>query len=176
MKNLVNDSNMILKAVRFAELKHSNQTRKSSGHPYVVHPVVGSYIVSKFKSSKHISELIVAFILHDTLEDTDTTFQELSEEFTPLVASLVMELTSDENEIKRIGKNEYLKKKMVGISSWALVLKLVDRLINICDTPKPQYVMDTIDLIKHLKVKRNLTNTQKSIIEEIEVVCNDFIK
>jgi guanosine-3',5'-bis(diphosphate) 3'-pyrophosphohydrolase len=166
---------MILKAIRFAEEKHQTQTRKSSGHPYMVHPLIGSYLVGMFKQSKHISELIVAFILHDTLEDTDTTFHELASEFTPLVASIVGELTSNEEQLKLIGKNEYLKKKMVGISSWALVLKLVDRLINICDSPKLQYVTDTIDLMEHLKSNRILTVPQKTLVDEISNECHKII-
>ena len=63
--------------------------------------------------------------MHDTLEDTPCSYIEIETEFGPLVASVVMELTSDEEAIKKIGKNEYLKEKMLNMSKYALTLKLV---------------------------------------------------
>lgn len=162
---------MIYKAIKFAEEKHQGQIRKGSGLPYVTHPIITSYLLAKFKRSKHIEELIVAAILHDTLEDTETTFVEIAEAFTPLVASLVFELTSDEEQIKLLGKNEYFKKKLLGISNYALVLKLVDRLSNISDNPKHQYVVDTQELVEHISKNRKLTATQKNIIKEIKQKC-----
>jgi (p)ppGpp synthase/HD superfamily hydrolase len=168
---------MIYKAIKFAEDKHKGQIRKVSGAPYVTHPINTSYLLAKFKRSKHIEELIAASILHDTLEDTETTFVELATEFSPLVASLVFELTSDEEQIKILGKNEYFKKKLLGISSYGLVLKLVDRLSNVRDNPKLQYIQDTIDLMNYISRKRKLTKSQKAIVEEILCVCEPiFLK
>jgi (p)ppGpp synthase/HD superfamily hydrolase len=167
---------MLRKALKFAAEKHKSQTRKVSDLPYIVHPFEVSLIISKYKDSKRIEELMVASILHDTLEDTSTNFVELSTEFTPLVAALVLELTNDNNEIKSIGKNEYLKKKMVGLSNYALVIKLADRLSNISDSPSKKYVEDTIELIQHLQEKRHLSGSQKLIIEEIKVVINENLE
>jgi len=167
---------MIYKAIKFAEEKHAGQVRKGSGKPYVTHPIVVSYLLAKYKQSKHMEELIVAAILHDTLEDTDTNFIEIAREFTPLVASLVLELTSDEEQIKIMGKNEYLMVKMCGISNYALVLKLLDRLNNISDQPKISYVYDTIVMMKHIKKKRRLTKTQKAIMVDILKICNEYNK
>jgi len=162
---------MIYKAIKFAEEKHQGQVRKGSGQPYVTHPIITSYLLAKFKRSKHLEELIVSAILHDTLEDTETSFIEIANEFTPLVASLVLELTSDDDQIKLVWKNEYFKKKLLGISNYALVLKLVDRLSNVSDNPKHQYVVDTDDLMIHLLKYRKLTKTQKNIVDEIKQKC-----
>ena len=162
---------MILKALKFAEDKHEGQYRKGSGKPYVTHPIMVSYLLAKYKQSKHLEELIVAAILHDTLEDTDTDFIELASEFTPLVASLVLELTSDDEMIKKIGKNNYLCIKTVGMSSYGLVLKLVDRLNNISDNPKESYIKDTIKMMAYLKMKRKLSKTHKRIVDDILLEC-----
>jgi len=158
---------MILKALKFAETKHAGQTRKVSKQPYVSHPIKVSYLLASFKQSKKIEELICAALLHDTLEDTDTSFEEIAKNFTPLVASLVWELTSDEEEIKKLGKNTYLKNKMKNMSSYALTLKLVDRLANITDSPKESYKTDTLELLDWLKDNRNMSKTQLKIIETI---------
>ena len=158
---------LIIKAIQFAADKHRDQVRRESGLPYVVHPTSVAFLLSHFKESKRHDELVVAALLHDTLEDTDTDFIEIAEEFTPLVASLVLELTSDEEEIDEIGKNSYLIKKMIGMSSYALVIKLADRLSNIMDSPSSSYMNDTKFMLKELEAGRQLTGTQKDIIEEI---------
>ena len=60
-------------------------------------------------SSKNIKALKQAALLHDTLEDTDATPEEIEKMFGSLVLSIVKELTSDSSEIKKQGKTEYLK-------------------------------------------------------------------
>jgi len=162
--------NLILKAIQFAIKKHKGQLRRNNSE-YVSHPIAVSYLLSSFKSSKNLEELICACLLHDTLEDTETNFIELASEFTPLVASLVLELTSDQNQIKKIGKLEYLKTKLLGISSYALVIKLADRLHNISDNPTQKTIEDTRELIDHLVINRKLSKTHQIIIEEIRKLC-----
>jgi len=166
---------MIVKAIQFAATKHKGQERKVSGLPYITHPLIVMYLLQKYKNSKRLEELMTAAILHDTLEDTDTNFIEIAKEFTPMVAGLVLELTSDSNEIARVGKNEYLKIKMVGMSSYALVLKLVDRLANILDTPTRKYAADTIALMEHLVDSRILSGTQTKIVDDILEKCNEIL-
>ncbi len=158
---------MILKAIKFAERKHKGQTRKVSGKPYLTHPIMASYILVKYKKSKHMEELIVAMLLHDTIEDTKTTFIELAKNFTTLVASLVHELTNIDEEIKLVGKKEYLLKKMLGMSNYALVCKLIDTMVNIEDNPSQKYVEDTIVNLITLKSKRKLTKTQTEIWNDL---------
>ena len=164
---------MILKALDFAKAKHSGQVRRGSGAPYVTHPIAVSYLVASYKRSKHLNELLVAALLHDTLEDTDTNFVELASTFSPLVASLVLELTSDEKEISKVGKNEYLKKELLGISSYGLVLKLADRLHNVTDSPKPAYVKDTIELMAYIQENRKLSKTHQAIVADILEKCGE---
>ena len=101
---------MVLDALLFATEQHDGQVRRGTDLPYITHPIAVSYIVAQFKRSRHLSELVAAAILHDVLEDTATSFADLAARFTPLVASLVHELTSDAAEIARVGKLEYLKR------------------------------------------------------------------
>lgn len=172
-RHIIDNAPLVLKAMQFAEKAHHGQKRKGSGLPYFYHPITVAIIVASFKQSRHLSELLCAACLHDTLEDTNLTFEEIAQEFTHLVASLVQELTNDEEEIARIGKLEYHKKKLVGISSYALYLKLADRLHNVSDQPSDKMVKETLELMEHLKKKRKLTKGQKAMVAEIIAICKE---
>lgn len=167
---------LILRAIRFAEEKHQGQKRKFSGEDYISHPIIVSYYIPYFKKSKNINNLICAGILHDTVEDTRTSYDEILQQFGIQVASLVFELTSNQEEIDKIGKCQYLKNKLVGCSSYALVIKLLDRLANISDNPTEKMLQDTKDIISFVKENRKLTKTHLKIIAKIEEVLNGNIE
>jgi GTP pyrophosphokinase len=164
---------MIEKAVQFAEEKHRKQERRS-GEPYIIHPIKVARIIRENKESHKINELISAAFLHDTLEDTDTNEKELKELFGDLVLSLVKELTNDEQEKEKLGKKEYLAEKMKNMSSWALVIKLADRLDNVSDinTTNPEfkkrYSEETEYILKEIESKRELSQTHKKLIKQIK--------
>lgn len=162
---------MVLDAVQFANKRHHGQVRRGSGDPYVTHTIAVSYIVAAFKRSKRLEEILVAAILHDALEDTKTTFDEISARFTPLVASLVLELTNDEAEIAKVGKLAYQTKKLLGMSSYGLVIKFADRLHNVSDKPTQQMIEDTLVLMSRLKKGRKLSKTHKELVKAIEEQC-----
>lgn len=158
----------VLKALLYAEKMHKGQTRKVSGDPYITHPIAVSYIIPIYKKSKKLDEILAAAILHDVLEDTAASFISLAKEFTPLIASLVYELTNDPVEIAILGKLEYQKKKLAGISNYGLLIKLADRLHNISDSPSKKQIEETKDLISHIKSSRLLTKSHLAIISDIE--------
>lgn len=160
-------------ALAYAAKQHAGQTR-SGGDPYIVHPESVANFVKQFKRSHKIDDLISAALLHDTVEDTDTTHEDLEKMFGGLVASLVKELTSDKEEISKIGKTEYMKRKMAAMSSWGLVIKLADRLDNVQDiatakTPewRKKYRSETEQVLRHLEQVRHLSATHKQIIQAI---------
>jgi guanosine-3',5'-bis(diphosphate) 3'-pyrophosphohydrolase len=112
--------------------------------------------------------------LHDTIEDTDTTHEDLERMFGGLVASLVQELTSDKEEVKKLGKAQYLSNKMAKMSSYALVIKLADRLDNVQDikTAKSQkwrdrYRAETEQVLDYIEKNRALSRTHLKIINLI---------
>ena len=162
---------LVLDAILFANKKHKGQVRKVSGDPYISHPIAVSYLVASYKQSKKLDELLAATILHDTLEDTDTNFIELTKKFTPLVASLVLELSNDPVQIAKVGKLEYQKKKMLGMSSYGLIIKLADRLHNLSDHPSVKMKQDTLELLAYLRQHRKLSKTHNAIIVDIIDLC-----
>lgn len=163
-------SELILKAFRYATSKHRGQKRKVSGAEYITHPILVSYLAANFKRSKAMETLICAAILHDTVEDTKATYNQILRLFGMPIASLVFELTSDPVALKKLGKLEYLKSHMAGMSSYALFLKLCDRLANLRDNPSPKQLDETSSILKHLRAKRRLTKSHLSVISEIEKI------
>jgi (p)ppGpp synthase/HD superfamily hydrolase len=158
----------IRKAIAFAMERHAGQVRKGSGLPYIVHVISVFASVRKYKDSKKWEDICCAAILHDILEDTATTFDELVQEFGPLVASIVYELTNDEEQIALVGKQEYMKKKLLGISSYALTIKFCDQLDNLSDRPTAKLYERIVDLISHVKANRRLSSSQVKIVAQIE--------
>jgi (p)ppGpp synthase/HD superfamily hydrolase len=165
---------MINKAKEFAIEKHGNQVRKFTEEPYVLHPIAVANIVRKFKESKHIDELVVSALLHDVVEDCNVDIKEIGELFGDFVASIVLELTNDGKMIKKYGKKVYLSYKMLNMSSYALVVKLSDRLHNVRELRKTsvkfreKYSEETKYIISVLRDFRELTGPQIQLIKEIE--------
>ena len=121
--------NLRQKAWEFAQKKHADQKRVGGG-PYAVHPyVVAMFLVARGHDDE---ELIAAAYLHDTIEDTDTTFEELQEEFGLKVATIVRELTCkrQEGETHR-EKTVRMANGLALASKEARLIKLADRLHNL---------------------------------------------
>ena len=157
-------------ALNFATQAHAGQERAGGG-PYISHPVRVAQHVEQWKKSHNLDALISAAYLHDTLEDTDTTQEALHDLFGGLVASLVQELTSDKDQVQKMGKANYLAHKMAAMSSYALVIKLADRLDNVRDittakTPewRAKYAAETNYLLDYIAKNRVLTGTHQKLI------------
>jgi (p)ppGpp synthase/HD superfamily hydrolase len=166
-------------AKTFAQKKHEGQLRKFSKEQYIEHPIKVSEIIKENKNSHKINELLAAAFLHDPLENTNTNEKELEKNFGELITSLVKELTSEKEMQNQLGKKEYLAKKMETISSWALVIKLADRLDNVSDLNqcseefRKKYAKETNFILTQLKKKRKLSQTHKKLIKKIEEKIND---
>ncbi len=170
----VNDEINIDEVLAFARERHKGQYR-ADGSDYINHPIRVSKLVAEYKPSRNSNILSAGALLHDVLEDTYTSYRELCDRFGIVVASLVMEVTSSGFMPKLVGKRFYLAHKMQYMSSYALVIKLADRLDNLTDMSavalekiKRTY-FDTIYMINYLESKRNLTDAQKNLIAAIRL-------
>lgn len=83
------------KAIKFATDVHEGQLRKGSNVPYILHPVEAAAIVGTMTTD---DEILAAAILHDVVEDTDTTIEQVREIFGERVAELVASETEDKRE------------------------------------------------------------------------------
>lgn len=81
---------MLQKAIDFATYKHKTQFRKYTGESYIVHPMA---VMEMLRTLEFHETILCAAILHDTVEDTNTTIQELEENFGIQVSRMVEDLT-----------------------------------------------------------------------------------
>lgn len=85
----------IHEAIIFATLKHQNQKRKGTEIPYIVHPME----VMQLLSAEGLpEEIIIAGILHDTLEDTDTKPEEIEQKFGKAILDIVLTESEDKSK------------------------------------------------------------------------------
>src|SRR5271166_1576149 len=120
----------ILAAARFAAEKHAHQRRKGlAGEPYVNHLIEVAQLIA---SSSEVldTNLVMAGLLHDTIEDCGVTAQELEQQFGSDVAGLVVEVTDDKTlpkEMRKALQVQNAPKK----SGRAQVIKLADKISNL---------------------------------------------
>ena len=119
------------KAYELAARVHADQKRRS-GEPYIIHPTQVAYILAQMKMDE---ETLAAAFLHDVVEDTDTTLEELKEQFGAKVAMLV-------DGVTKLGRIEYISKEEQQIENYrkmflamakdirVVIIKLADRLHN----------------------------------------------
>lgn len=174
-------SEKFAEAIEFAIDKHRGQTRKGDGSPYIVHPMRVMHRVNEIKKgTKNLFLLGAAAILHDTVEDCDVTLEEIAEKFGHHVAAIVQELTLDKSQYEKQGKATYLKTNMLGMSSYALTIKLCDRLDNVSDLVtmdqefRERYLIETIEILEFLEEYRALTKTQKKLVKLIHEEISNY--
>ena len=86
---------MIDRAAKFAEQAHRGAHRKGTRIPYIVHPLETALIASMLTNDE---EILAAALLHDTIEDTDVTYEDLKQEFGTRVADLVAAESEDKSK------------------------------------------------------------------------------
>ena len=140
-------------AYYFAKCKHDEiyQVRKGTGVPYFIHPKGVALIVMKNGGN---CDQIKAALLHDTLEDTHTSDEELRVCFGEHVQSLVRELTNQRYKIEEIGKEAYMTEKLMKLSNEALLIKLADINNNLRDLPNEQQEMRMFKNLRALLMER----------------------
>ena len=157
----------------FATKKHTGQKRRS-GEDYIEHPRRVAKILSEVGAPK---ATIAAAYAHDTIEDTPTTIEEIKQEFGTKIAKLVKHVSSDDDEIKKIGKTQYLINKVKDLPQNALTLKLADRLDNVFDINDERltYATQTIDIIEHLRFDI-MTEIQLELVYRILNIIESKVK
>ena len=117
MANKFMDSSLLDKAIIFAVKAHANTERRGKGFPYIVHPMEAMEIVATMTSDQ---ELLAAAALHDTIEDTDVTVEEIRAEFGDRVARIV-DNESDRFEAGVSEEDSWRSRKQAAIDRLASV-------------------------------------------------------
>lgn len=132
MKSTRDPLGLVIRAVAFAAHKHRDQRRKDAkATPYVNHPIA---LAEVLHSDGGVRDLVViaAALLHDTIEDTETTYDELRGAFGSEVADVVVELT----DVKFLGKESRKRLQIARAgraSNRARLVKLADKIANLRD-------------------------------------------
>jgi len=126
------DASELLRALAFAARKHKDQRRKDAdASPYINHPIaVASVLATEAGVTDAVT--LLAAILHDTVEDTETTPEELQREFGQAVAHVVAEVTDDKSLPKEVRKELQIH-HAAAASSRAKALKIADKTCNVRD-------------------------------------------
>ena len=119
---------IIDKAIRFAAIKHEGQNRKGTDIPYITHPFAVGMILQQ---AGYKEEVIVAGILHDTLEDTETTENELLSEFGQHIVDLVKAATEEDKSLSWEERKQHAIDDLALKSPEQIAVIVADKLHNI---------------------------------------------
>lgn len=121
----------LFKALEFAADKHKLQKRKGGDSiPYINHPIGVTKLL--IDSGETDNDLIIAAILHDTIEDTNTSPKEILRLFGEKILNIVLEVSDDKNLPKEIRKQLQVNHAS-SLSDSAKKLKLADKICNVID-------------------------------------------
>ena len=164
----MSDVRKLLETIEFSAERHRNQRRKDAqASPYINHPIA---LATLLAATGGVEDLIVlqAAILHDTVEDTETTNQELIDRFGKAVAGVVAEVT-DDKALPKAKRKEIQVEHALHTSSEAALVKIADKICNLrdmvnappADWPQ-QRRRDYFDWAK--KVVKNLPTTNSGLM------------
>ena len=127
-----NDLPKLLQAVSFAAKKHATQKRKGADEqPYVNHVLeVANLLASVGKIEDY--DVLIAAVLHDTVEDTETTREEITKLFGATVSGYVAEVTDDKS-LPKAERKQLQIEHAPNLSNGAKYIKLADKISNIRD-------------------------------------------
>lgn len=169
---------LITKAIEFAYNAHSGQKRKS-GEPYIIHPLEVARILSKIEMDE---DAIAACIMHDVVEDTEVTVEQIKEEFNEDIAALVDGVTKLgllQFETREEQHAESIRKMIIAMAKdiRVMLIKLADRLHNMrtlqyMPEDKQQAVArETLDIYAPISHRLGIS----AIENELEDLCFKYL-
>jgi guanosine-3',5'-bis(diphosphate) 3'-pyrophosphohydrolase len=167
---------LVFEALRYAAEKHKKQRRKGSEDtPYINHPIAVAYYLITYAEVQD-PHVLAAAILHDTLEDTDATPEEIKEIFGPQVLELVQEVTDDKNLPKNIRRREQ-EETVNQRSHGAKLIRIADKISNVHDlfyTPPAGWDSQTQN--DYLDWTERVINKIKGVNPDLESMYDEMLE
>ena len=167
------DVALIIKALMFAAHKHRDQRRKDiDASPYINHPIS---LVDVLYREGGVDDVvvIVGALLHDTIEDTDTTPAELTAEFGSEISSVVLEVT-DDTSLDRATRKQMQIERAAQVSDKAKLIKLADKICNLQDMlTQPPASWDLDRKQEYFDWAKQVVNQIRGTNPKLEAVFDD---
>lgn len=160
---------LLYKAVEFATEAHKEQTRKYTGEPYIFHPLEVAQIVANVLPND--LEAQAAAVLHDTVEDTDATLEQIEELFGERVADLVNKVTKVTEPGNSAGARPRAVRKELDRQHYASgcaasqTIKLADVLSNTADVVDHDPKFAKVYLVEQADLVASLTKGHKTLFD-----------
>jgi GTP diphosphokinase / guanosine-3',5'-bis(diphosphate) 3'-diphosphatase len=159
-ENSATNTTLILRAASFAAHKHRNQRRKDAeASPYINHPLALARVLAE-EGGVEDAATICAALLHDTIEDTDTTPAELAREFGNEVCAIVEEVTEDK-ALPKVERKRMQVEHAAHVNGKAKLVKLADKICNLRD------VVQTPPADWPIERRREYFDWEKSVIDRL---------
>lgn len=166
----------LLQSISFSAKKHRYQRRKGGdAEPYINHPLeVANLIASVGKIEDY--EILMAAVLHDTVEDTETTAEELTELFGENVCKMVLEVTDDKSLPKKERKLLQIE-HAPHLSFGAKHVKLADKISNVTDVLKnPPDGWSEERKTEYINWARDVVDKLRGVNKDLEDYFDNLVK
>lgn len=169
------DIRILTNAFKFSANKHKKQRRKGILEiPYVNHPIdVANLLANVIDTDDYI--LLVSAVLHDTIEDTDTTFEELELTFGSDIANIVFEV-SDNMSLPKSERKRLQIEKASGLSNRAKMIKIADKICNIQDMLNTRYHWTIRQKLKYISWSEKVVEQCKGLNENLDEQFDIILK
>ncbi len=121
----------LIEAIYFATTKHQNQKRRDGVTPYISHPLAVALLLSETTKDQN---LIIAGLLHDVIEDSGVTAQELHDKFGPVVTKIVVSCSEDDHTLDWQTRKQNALEKIKDMDMDSALVKTADILHNLFDS------------------------------------------
>ncbi len=165
------NSSLIIKAAVYAAEKHKYQRRKGFNQvPYINHPLKVAMTLTE--CDEQDDNVLIAAILHDVIEDTDASYEEITEEFNKEIADLVIEVT-DDKELPYAIRKELQVKGAPTLSENAKKIKIADKICNIRDIVNYPLDWSTERKLSYLEWAQQVVSGCRNVNAKLEAVFEE---
>lgn len=166
--------NNMLRAIRYATMAHANQVRKYSGIPYITHPIsVATILQDHFIKDK---ETLIGAILHDTIEDTYVTYEDILWHFGRGVAEIVKYCTHEDNpNMNRYDRKQASLKIYVQGCKKSQNIKMADMIHNCTSIIKEDPKFANVYMREKFRLAKALTKADDNLVDTFLQLYLDWI-